>query len=167
MIVIHLFLEIPNHLPSQSALEKLWAPMRPLDHASPIAVILSRTLMMQYFSPFPVFIRSCVNVPKIQNLMREAGKKKHLWKKNIEPIFGKVSEGDEKNLCFFQNNFLSPKIECFYSEIGSNPMLALGWKKHMVFFSNALPKSNARAHLKQRKKTQWPKWWLASDQTPM
>ena len=27
--------------------------------------------------------------------MREGGKKKHLRKKNIEPIFGKVNEGDE------------------------------------------------------------------------
>ena len=27
--------------------------------------------------------------------MREGGKKKHLRKKNIEPIFGKVIEGDE------------------------------------------------------------------------
>ena len=31
-------------------------------------------------------------------------------------------------------------------------MRPLGIKKHMVFFGNALPKSNATAHLKQRKK---------------
>ena len=30
-------------------------------------------------------------------------------------------------------------------------MCALGKKKHMFFFGNARPKSNARAHLKQRK----------------
>ena len=27
--------------------------------------------------------------------MREGGKKKHLRKNNIEPIFGKVNEGDQ------------------------------------------------------------------------
>ena len=27
--------------------------------------------------------------------MREGGKKKHLGKKNIPPIFGKVNEGDQ------------------------------------------------------------------------
>ena len=30
---------------------------------------------------------------KNENLMREGGKKKHLRKKNIEPIIGKVNEG--------------------------------------------------------------------------
>ena len=39
---------------------------------------------------------------------------------------------------------------CF-SKIGNNSMRALGRKKHM-FFGNARPKSNARNHLKQRKK---------------
>ena len=47
--------------------------------------------------------------------------------------------------------FLSPEIDCFFPKIGNNPMRALGRKKH-VFFGNARPKSNARAHLKQRKK---------------
>ena len=31
-------------------------------------------------------------------------------------------------------------------------MRVLGRKKHMFFFGNARPKSNVRAHLKQRKK---------------
>ena len=47
--------------------------------------------------------------------------------------------------------FLSPEINFFSLEIGNNPMRALGRKKHM-FFYNALSKSNARAHLNQRKK---------------
>ena len=56
------------------------------------------------------------------------------------------------NLFFFQNVFLSPEIDCFFPKIGNNLMPALGRKKHMFFFGNARPKSNARAHLKQRKK---------------
>ena len=49
---------------------------------------------------------------------------------------------------FFQNVFLFPEIDCFFSEIGNNLMRALE-KKHVFFI--ARPKSNARAHLKQRK----------------
>ena len=48
--------------------------------------------------------------------------------------------------------FYLPKLAVF-SETGNNPMRALGRKKHMFVFGNALPTSNARAHLKQRKKT--------------
>ena len=53
--------------------------------------------------------------------------------------------------------FLFPEIiifliSRFFLEIGNNPMRAMGGKKTHVFFGNALPKSNARAHLKQRKK---------------
>ena len=47
--------------------------------------------------------------------------------------------------------FLSPEINCFFSEIGNNPMRALG-RKNTCFFGNELPKYNARAHLKQIKK---------------
>ena len=43
-----------------------------------------------------MFNFSVFDQKKIQNLMREGGKKKHLGKKNIEPIFGKVNEGDQK-----------------------------------------------------------------------
>ena len=50
------------------------------------------------------------------------------------------------------NVFYLPKLTLFFSEIGNNPMRALGRKKHMFFGGNALHKSNARAHLKQRKK---------------
>ena len=46
--------------------------------------------------------------------------------------------------------FPLPKLT-FFSEIGNNAMRALGRKKHIIFFGDALPKSNARAHLKQRK----------------
>ena len=49
--------------------------------------------------------------------------------------------------------FLSMKIEWFFSKIGKNSMVRWAEKKHMFFFGNARPKSNARAHLKQRKKT--------------
>ena len=41
-----------------------------------------------------VFYFSVLDQKKNQNLMREVGKKKHL-KKNIQPIFGKVNEGDQ------------------------------------------------------------------------
>ena len=94
--------------------------------------------------------------------MRERTGKKHLRKKNIEPIFGEVNEGDEiktseKNiagkiffisqneLAFFRNVFLSTEIDCFL-EIGNNLMRVLGRKKkHMFFFGNARPKSDARS----------------------
>ena len=42
----------------------------------------------------PLVLISLYRSEKIQNQMREGGKK-HLRKKNIEPIFGKVNEGDE------------------------------------------------------------------------
>ena len=48
--------------------------------------------------------------------------------------------------------FLSTKIKCFL-ENRQQFNARVGMKKHMVFFGNARPKSNARAHLKQRKKT--------------
>ena len=40
-----------------------------------------------------MFNFSVLDQKKIQNLMREGGKK--AIKKNIQPIFGKVNEGDE------------------------------------------------------------------------
>ena len=46
--------------------------------------------------------------------------------------------------------FLSREID-FFSEIGNTLIRVLGGKKHMFFFGNARPKSNARAHLKQKK----------------
>ena len=52
----------------------------------------------------------------------------------------------EINLFIFGMFFLSPEISLFFPEIGNNPMRALGRN-----FGNALPKSNARAHIKQRK----------------
>ena len=46
--------------------------------------------------------------------------------------------------------FYLPNLLLF-SEIGNNLLRALGRKKP-VFFGKAQPKSNARAHLEQRKK---------------
>ena len=54
----------------------------------------------------------------------------------------------EAKMFFFGMFFLSLE---FFSEIGNNLMRALGRKKTHVFFYNARPKSNARAHLEQRK----------------
>ena len=73
------------------------------------------------------------------------------------------NEGDEKNkkkitlleksseLFFFGMFFYLPKLNVFFLKIGKNSMRALARKK-TCFFGNARPKSNARAHLKQRKK---------------
>ena len=72
-------------------------------------------------------------------------------KKNIA---GKIFVISRNELGFFSERFLSPEIDSFFPEIGNKLMRALGRKKHMFFFGNARPKSNARAHLKQRK---WPK----------
>ena len=47
---------------------------------------------------------------------------------------------------FFRFFFYLPKLT-FFSEIGNNTMCALGRKKHF-FSGNALPKYNARAHLR-------------------
>ena len=74
---------------------------------------------------------------------------KNTSKKNIA---GKKFLFPEMNLFFFGIFFLSTKIKCFFSKIGNNSMRALGRKKTCFFFGNARPKSNARAHLKQRKK---------------
>ena len=55
------------------------------------------------------------------------------------------------NLFFFGMFFSSTKIKWFFL----NPQqfnARAGQKKTHVFFGNARPKSNARAHLKQRKK---------------
>ena len=56
------------------------------------------------------------------------------------------------NLFFFGMFLLSTKIKWFFSKIGNNQMRAWAEKNSMFFFGNARPKSNARAHLKQRKK---------------
>ena len=72
-------------------------------------------------------------------------------KKNIA---GKIFFISRNKLVFFSKCFfLSPGMDCFFPKIGNNLMRTLGRKKHMFcFFGNALPKSNERAHLKQRKK---------------
>ena len=61
----------------------------------------------------------------------------------------KVNEGDEKNkqkkTQLEKRVFLSSEINLFFSECFFSQEI-------IVFFGNALPKSNARAHLKQRKK---------------
>ena len=55
------------------------------------------------------------------------------------------------NLFFFGMFLLSTKIKWFFSKIGNISMRAWAEKNTMFFFGNARPKSNARAHLKQRK----------------
>ena len=48
----------------------------------------------------------CLRSEKIQNQVREDGKKKHLRKKNIGHISGKINVGDKinKNLTYFKKN---------------------------------------------------------------
>ena len=71
-------------------------------------------------------------------------------KKNIAGIIFFISRN---KLGFFSECFFYlPKLTVFL-KIGNNLMRALGRKETHVFFGNARPKSNARAHLKQRKKT--------------
>ena len=90
--------------------------------------------------------------------------------KNFWPTLIKVNKGNEKNkqkkhsykkvllfpeinLFFFGMSFLSNQIKKKLVKIGNNSMHALDRKKTDVFFGNEQPKSNARAHLKQSKKT--------------
>ena len=74
-------------------------------------------------------------------------------------IAGKIFFISRNELVFFSKCFLSPEIDCFFPKIGNNLMRALGRKKHMVFFGNARSKSNARAHLKQKKNIVALEWW--------
>ena len=55
-------------------------------------------------------------------------------------------------MAFFRNVFLSPEINWVFFANGQQSNVRAGQKKTHVFFGNALLKSNARAHLKQRKK---------------
>ena len=50
------------------------------------------------------------------------------------------------NLAFFGMFFLSTEIYFFFLKIGNNY-----WMRALGIVGNARPKSNARAHLKQRK----------------
>ena len=59
----------------------------------------------------------------------------------------------EMNLFFFGMFFFLSQVDWFFYEIGNKLMRELGRKKHMFFFGNAQLKSNARAHLKEIKKT--------------
>ena len=78
----------------------------------------------------------------------------------------RVAKKQAKQKHSWKNVFLSPEMNLFFSEcffyllkltvflgIINNPMRALGRKKTHVFFGNGRPKSIARAHLKQRKKS--------------
>ena len=57
---------------------------------------------------------------------------------------------------FFSKCFLYiPKLTVFFGNQQQSNARA-GQKKTPGFFGNARPKSNARAHLKQRKKPYWP-----------
>ena len=82
---------------------------------------------------------------------------RHIFTVSSEALYARGSgQGKMSVQCCsnagFRYVFLSPEINCFFSEIGNNPMRALGREKHMFFFGYALPKFNARTHLKQRKK---------------
>ena len=78
--------------------------------------------------------------------MREGGKKKHLRKKNIEPIFEKVNEGDQikKTLdtflekvmraCFFWNVFLSPDFFIFFWKSATIQCARWAEKTHIFLF---------------------------------
>ena len=48
--------------------------------------------------------------------------------------------------------FSSPEVSCFFRKSATIYNSHAGQKKTHVFFGNARPKSDARAHLKQRKK---------------
>ena len=59
------------------------------------------------------------------NVEKKNDKKKHSWKNVF--YLSKLS-------CFFSEMFfLSPEIDCFFSEICNNQMRAPGRKKHMLF----------------------------------
>ena len=70
---------------------------------------------------------------------KKASKKKRSWEKYIWSY--------EKNLFFLRMFFYLPKLTVFFRKSAAIQYA------HMFFFGNALPKSNARAHLKQRKNT--------------
>ena len=54
-------------------------------------------------------------------------------------------------LVLFRNVFYLPKKNVFSQKSSTIKFARLAEKNHMFVFGNALPKSNARAHLKQRK----------------
>ena len=69
-------------------------------------------------------------------------------KKNIA---GKIFFISRNKLVFFRKVFFISQITCFGNQQQSNARA--GQKKTCFCFGNAQPKSNARAHLKHRKKT--------------
>ena len=58
----------------------------------------------------------------------------------------------EMNLFFFGMFFLSTEIKCFFRKSATIQCARLAEKNPHVFFGKARPSSDARAHLKQRKK---------------
>ena len=79
-------------------------------------------------------------------------------KKNKQKkIAGKIFYYLLKKICFFYRKFgmffYLPKLTGFFSNQQHSDARAGQKKTHVLFLGNALPKSNARAHLKQRKKT--------------
>ena len=61
----------------------------------------------------------------------------------------------EINLFFSECFFYLSKLPVFFGNQQQSNARA-GQIKNTCFFGNALPESNARAHLKQSKKTKWP-----------
>ena len=70
-------------------------------------------------------------------------------KKNIA---GKIFFISQNSLGFCPEFFLSHEIDWFFFEKRQQSNACAGQKKTHVFFGNARPESNARAHLKHRKK---------------
>ena len=73
---------------------------------SPVSLLGCRRNMI--YCKATLFNFVCFRSEKIKNLIREGGDKKTVKKKNIEPIFGKVIEGDQikKTLdIFLEKNF--------------------------------------------------------------
>ena len=82
--------------------------------------------------------------------------------KNIGQIDRKVREGEKIQIT--GKCFLSPEINFFFLNVFYLPELTsrksvtiqcARWTEKISFFGNAQPKSNARAHLKQRTKTRY------------
>ena len=61
------------------------------------------------------------------------------------------------NLIFLECFFLFTKLLFVFRKSATIQCARWAEKKHMFFVGNARSKSNARTHLKQRKKTWWPK----------
>ena len=81
--------------------------------------------------------------------MRATSQKKHSWKKK------KIL----KLNCFFPECFFIHQNKMFFFRKSATIQCARWAEKNHAFFGNVRPKSNLRAHLKQRKKNIVALWW--------